>query len=109
MKENNEIYEAPKEMNEVLNKNFQKVFTTESDFKKPQEQVRKNEMWEIKISREEIEEMMKELDETKAMGPDGVSGYILKECRQEMAEPIHDIIECSIKQEKSLKNGKELI
>ena len=54
-------------------------------------------MWEIRISREEIEEMIKEMDEQKAIGPDGVSGYILKECRQEMAEPIHDIIECSIK------------
>ena len=41
--------------------------------------------------------MMKELDERKAIGPDGVSGYILKECRQEMAEPIHDIGECFIK------------
>ena len=41
--------------------------------------------------------MMKELDERKAIGPDGVSGYILKKCRQEMTEPIHDIIECSIK------------
>ena len=30
----------------------------------------------------------------------------LKECRQEMVEPIHDIIECSIKTEKSLKNRK---
>ena len=54
-------------------------------------------MWEIRISREEIEEMIKEMDEQKAIGPDGVSGYILKECRQEMAEPIHDIIECFIK------------
>ena len=45
LKENNEVYEDPKEMSEVLNKNFQKVFTTESDFQKPQEQVRKNEMW----------------------------------------------------------------
>ena len=54
-------------------------------------------MWEIRISREEIEEMMKELDERKAIGPDEVSGDILMECRQEMAEPIHDIIECSIK------------
>ena len=26
-------------------------------------------MWEIKISRENIEEMMKELDERKAIGP----------------------------------------
>ena len=58
-------------------------------------------MWEIKISREEIEELMKELDERKAIGPDGVSGYILKECKQEMAEPIHDIIEYSIKTGKS--------
>ena len=52
-------------MSEVLNKNFQKVFTTESVFKKPQGQVRKNEMWKIKISKNEIEEMMKELDEKK--------------------------------------------
>ena len=57
-------------------------------------------MWEIRISRKETEEMMKELDERKAIRPDGVSGYILKECRQEMDEPIHDIIECSIKTEK---------
>ena len=35
--------------------------------------------------------MMKELDEKKAIGPYGVSGYILKEGSQEMAEPIHSI------------------
>ena len=97
MKENNEVYEDPKEMSEVLNKNFEKVFTTQSDFEKLQGQVKKNEMWEIKISKKKIEEMMKELDEKKAIGPDGVSEYILKECRQKMTEPIHDIIECSIK------------
>ena len=97
MKKNNAVYEDPKDMSEMLKKNFQKVFTAESDFEKPQRQVRKNEMWEIKISKKEIEEMMKEVDERKAIGPDGVSGYILKECRQQMAEPIHDIIECSIK------------
>ena len=37
-------------------------------------------MWEIKFNREEIKEMMKELNEKKAIGPDGVSGYILKQC-----------------------------
>ena len=40
---------------------------------------------------------MKELDERKAIGPDGVSGYILKECRKEMAERILYIVECSLK------------
>ena len=38
-------------------------------------------MWGIKISKKEREEMMKELDERKAIGPDGISGYILKECK----------------------------
>ena len=54
-------------------------------------------MWQIRISIEEIKKVMKELDERKAIRPDEVSGYILKECRQEMAESIHDIFECSIK------------
>ena len=35
-------------------------------------------MWEIKINREEIKEMMKEFNERKAIIPDGASGYILK-------------------------------
>ena len=70
-----------------MNINVQEVLTTESDFKSEKDK-RKNEMWEIRINREKI----KELAERKAIGPNGVSGYILKECRQEMAEPIHDII-----------------
>ena len=35
---------------------------------------------------------MKDLKERKAIGPDRVSGYILK-TKQEMTEPIYDIIE----------------
>ena len=50
--------------------------------------------------------MMKELDERKAIGPDGVSGYMLNKCRQEMAEPINDIIECSLKTGKFPKEWK---
>ena len=41
-------------MSEVLNKNFQKVFTTKSYFKKPKVQERKNKRREIRINREEI-------------------------------------------------------
>ena len=36
---------------------------------------------------------MKEFNERKAIGLDEVSGYILKECRQDMAEPILIITE----------------
>ena len=62
-------------------------------------------MWEITINREVIKEMMKKLEERKAIGPDEVSRYILKECK-EMAEPIHDIIECSFKTVKVPKEWK---
>ena len=48
-------------MSEELNKNFHKVFTTES-LQKRQGQKRKNEMWEIRIKREEMKEMMEEFD-----------------------------------------------
>ena len=33
-------------------------------------------MWEIEINREEIKEMMKELDKKKAIGSNRASGYI---------------------------------
>ena len=33
LKDNKEVREDPKEMSEALNNNFQKVFTTETDFK----------------------------------------------------------------------------
>ena len=36
LKENIKVYKNLKQKREVLNKNFQKVVTTESDFKKPQ-------------------------------------------------------------------------
>ena len=51
--------------------------------------------------------MMKELDKTNAIDPDVVSGYILKECTQEMAEPIYDtIIDCSLRTGKIHKECK---
>ena len=49
---------------------------------------------------------MKKLDEKKTIGPDGVSGYILKECKQEMVEPIHDIIKYSLTTGKIPKEWK---
>ena len=65
MKENNKVYVDLKEMSEVLNKNFRKVFTAESDLKKLKRLERKVGMWEISINREEIEEQMKKLDGKK--------------------------------------------
>ena len=75
------------------------MFTTESEFEKPHEHKReKNEMWEIRLNKEEIKEIIKELEKRKTIGPDSVSGYMLKKCRQEMDVPVFFyIIECSLK------------
>ncbi len=43
----NKIYEDPREMSEVLNITFQKVFTRESNFEPPQMERHENEMWKI--------------------------------------------------------------
>ena len=37
----------------------------------------KKEMWEIRINKDEMKELMKKLDARKAIGSDGVSGYIM--------------------------------
>ena len=49
------------------------------------------------MNREDIKGMMKELDKRKVMEPGGVSGCILKKCRQEMAESIYDKTYWSLK------------
>ena len=56
--ENKEVYKNSKEIIEVLHKNFQKMFTTESDFKRPHGQ--KGKQLDVgNQNREEIREMMK--------------------------------------------------
>ena len=67
-------------------------------------QKRENEIWEIKINKRRDKEMMKELDEKKTIGQEGISGSILKECRQEMRYSNHYLIECSLKTGKVTKN-----
>ncbi len=39
---------------------------------------------------------MEELEERKVTWPNGVSGFILKECRKQLIEPVYDIIKCSL-------------
>ena len=100
LKENNETVEDPKEMSEILNKNFQNVLTSKTEFRHTQKRKESTELLEIKVSRHKIKELLKNLKERKAIGPDGVSGHVLKECREQLIKPICDIIESSVKQGK---------
>ena len=91
-------------MSEILNKNFQNVFPSEIEFRHPQERKENKELWEIKVGRHEIKEVLKNLEERKAIEPDGVSGYVSKECREQLIKPICDIIENSVKQVPKVPN-----
>ena len=91
------MIDDPKSMANLLNTRFQQVFTRESIFEQPSENEGGYELEEIKIQKREIIKLMEELDEEKAMGPDEVSGSILKECKEELIDPIYDIIGCSLR------------
>lgn len=43
-----------------------------------------------------ISQILEILEIGKTVGTDGALGYILKECKQEMNEPITDMINCSL-------------
>ena len=81
MKENKEVYEDPKNMREVLNNNFlslQQNLTLKIN-KVKREKIEMSEIW---ISRDEIKAIIRNwMDERKVIEADGLSGYILKECR----------------------------
>ena len=40
------------------------------------------------------------MDVRKAMGPDGVSGWILRECKDQLVQPIWEVITSSIEDER---------
>ena len=47
---------------------------------------------------EEIKNMMGCLEVRKAVGPDGVSGWILRECREQLAEKVCEVIDASLRE-----------
>ena len=91
-----EIYEDAGNIAEILNNNFCKVFTKEEHFtgERPTEI---KQMQDIMVTKEDIEKIINNLDINKSMGPDGISGRLLKECKAQLLNPIFDIVETSIR------------
>ncbi len=106
LKKNGEIYETTQEMAEILNKSFKSVFTRETVFASLGDEEQQKGIANIQVERKEIKRLLEELDTRKAMGPDEVNGWILKECREELEEPIWEIINSSLKEGKVPKEWK---
>ena len=94
-------YTEEAEMAEIMNEHFKSVFTRENinpsdidwEEKVPP-------MKEIEVTKNEIMEHLSNLDVRKSHGPDDIANWILKECRNELADEIHNLIN------RPLKDGK---
>ena len=87
-------------MCEVMNESFVTVFTAEDNFTKPNRTLHCQGLQEITVHKEEIGRLLDKMDVRKAMGPDGVSGWVLKEYKEQLLEPIWEIITSSINEGK---------
>ena len=75
-----------------MNEQLQSVFVLEDEFAIPEEDRRIPKVPDITVKEHEVLKLMKELDVRKAMGPDGVAGWILKECADQLVKPVYNII-----------------
>ena len=101
-------YDNEKDMSEILNKNFQSVFTNEPSFDVNQEApIPKQRLGGIKLTKERVLKALKNIDKSKAMGPDEISPWILKECAEELGQPIFMIFTNSLQQGKLPKIWKK--
>ncbi len=82
----------PKDMCELLNEKFHLVFTKETQFNESKYKTSVKQMQETTVSKEEIYKMIEELDVRKATGSDGIPGFLLKESRKQLTEPLYDNI-----------------
>ncbi len=91
-------YDEDQEMAEVMNKKFQTVFTEEGNFDLIDNELNGNNITDVEVSQEDIMKQLEDLNENKAPGPDGVSNWILKECRSQLVEKIHSLVRISLRQ-----------
>ena len=106
MKVEGMVYTDEQDMAEVINENFQKVFTEEGDFDLVDENSEGNGLNEVKVHQRDVMKLMEGLEVSKAPGPDGVSGWILKECRVQLVDKIHKLISLSLSKGKLPKDWK---
>ena len=90
------VYDKEEEMAEVMNKCFQTVFTNEGEFERPNEDEEGGLLREVVVHKRDIEKLMEGLNVNKAPGLDGVSNWILKECKEQLVDKIYDLLSMSL-------------
>ena len=90
-------YEDEASMCEVMIDKLQSVFVEEEAFVEPEDvQDVNDKLTGVEFEPIELLELMKGLEVRKAMGPDEISGWILRECAEQLIRPIYEIIQYSL-------------
>lgn len=96
VKDEGSVYEEDEDICEVMNKKFQEVFTKESEFEGNVERGEEIVLKDIVVEKKDLLDRMSRLDGRKAVGPDGIAGMILKECKDQLLLPVYNIIVSSL-------------
>lgn len=95
-------------MSEITNGTFKSVFTEEEDFTKSKMPGEQGNFKEIMVQNWEVDRLLENLDVNKAMGADEVLGLPMKkECKDQLVQPICEIINNSIEEGKVPKEWEK--
>nr|XP_045585634.1 uncharacterized protein LOC123747461 [Procambarus clarkii] len=103
----NDVYEE-------LNKIFQEIFKLELHFPlelraQTEREIPQESLTEISVTPEELKKELKELDVTKAVRPDKILSWILKEAAEALCSPLAIIFNSSLETEERPENWKRVL
>ena len=98
MKEDGTMTSTLAETCEVMNKEFQRVFTRTDNIELPvvSSNQQENSLETIDLTIADVERALSSLKTSSAPGPDGVHPRMLKECAQALSHPLHTIFKASL-------------
>ena len=85
--DNNVLVTDPKKMADILSKQYSSVFSTPRH-DPPNIQTQLPGINDIPLNEMDFEEMIDELDQTSAAGPDGFPAIFLKNCKKSLSKPL---------------------
>lgn len=101
LRKGDDTYEDDEGMCDIMNSTLHSVYTVDDEFTEPDNITvpvhgEAEKMDRITFQPEELLELMKGLDIRKAIGPDDISGWVVKECANELVEPLYEIFKFSL-------------
>ena len=108
LKENGALYSDPKSKANILNRQYESVFTKEDKTNVPiPDGVPYPDMPDIEIKLPGIEKLLRQLNPNKAAGPDNIPAKILKTCSLELAPLLSTLFTKTLKEGKIPSDWKE--